>query len=69
MEIECDLAPVEIECDLEPMEIECDLEPMEIECDLAPMNIGLHWDLKKAQNRTDWRRLVATATFWRGVCQ
>ena len=30
--------------------------------DLAPLNIGLHSKLRKAQDRTGWRRLVVTAT-------
>ena len=40
-----------------------------VENDLAPLNIGLHSDLRKAQNRTGWCRLAATATIWHGVCQ
>ena len=29
----------------------------------------LHSDLRKAQNRTGWRRLEATTTFWHRICQ
>ena len=35
---------------------------------LAQRNNCLHSDLRKSQDRTGWHRLIATTTFWHGIC-
>ena len=40
-----------------------------VEKELPSRTICLHSDLRKAQDRTGWRRLVATTMIWHGICK